>query len=88
MCCAHLLLAPTTLSSMRVKVECGPPLPSLKIWFVVPAVSTIAELKVALCADLPVLAHVSADALTLTLDGFELIDTSTIDVVRDGELLT
>ena len=73
---------------MRIKVECGPPLPSLKAWFVVPAVSTVAELKDALCTGLPALGHTSADDLTLILDGFELIDSSSIDVVRDGELLT
>ena len=73
---------------MRVKVECGPPLPSLKVWFAVSAVSTVAELKHALCAELPALGHVSASDLTLTLDGFELIDASPIDVVRDGELIT
>ena len=76
------------LYSMRVKIECGPPLPSLKVWFVVPAVATIAELKDALCSELPALAHLSVEGLTLTLEGFELIDSSSIDVIRDGEVIT
>lgn len=73
---------------MRVKVECGPPLPSVKAWFVVPAVSTIEELKVALCFELPGLRQFSAENLTLSLEGFELIDSSSIDAIRDGELIT
>lgn len=73
---------------MRVKIECGPPLPSLKVWFVVPAVSTVDELKAALCAELPALRTLAPRELTLLLDGFELTGASAIDVVRDGELLT
>lgn len=84
----HARLCSPPNAAMRVKVECGPPLPSLKVWFIVPAVSTIAELKVALRAELPGLQRVLAEELTLLLDGFELIDSNSIDVIRDGELIT
>ena len=74
---------------MRIKVECGPPLQPLKVWFVVPAaVSSVAELKNSLCAELSALNRVSSEDLVFSLDGFELIDSSSIDVVRDGELIT
>ena len=75
---------------MRVKVEGGPPLPPFKAWFVVPSVSTVSDLKGALCASLPNLvhAHTSPEGITLHLDGFELLDDSPIDVVRDGDLIT
>ncbi|KIP10560.1 hypothetical protein PHLGIDRAFT_219210 [Phlebiopsis gigantea 11061_1 CR5-6] len=73
---------------MRIKVECSPPLPPSKVWFIVPVVSTVAELKHALWAELPGLQQSSTDNLTLVLDGFELIDSSSIDVIRDGELVT
>lgn len=75
---------------MRVKIECGPPLPSLKAWLIVPPVSTIADLKQTFCTDLPTLRHQHVDFsdITLFLDGFELLDISPIDVVRDGDLIT
>lgn len=61
----------------------------MKVWFVVPpAASTVAELKGSLCSELPALRHVPLDDLTLSLDGFEIIDSSAIDVIRDGELVT
>ncbi len=74
---------------MRVKVECAPPLPSTKAWFIIPPVSTICDLKAALCSELPALhGQTSADEVTLFLDGFELLDASPMDVVRDGDLIT
>ncbi|THG98611.1 hypothetical protein EW026_g3616 [Hermanssonia centrifuga] len=75
---------------MRVKVESGPPLPSLKAWFIVSPVATIYDLKATLCAELPALreGRVAAKDISLSLDGFELLDDSHVEVVRDGDLLT
>ncbi|KAF7790775.1 hypothetical protein EIP86_001732 [Pleurotus ostreatoroseus] len=75
---------------MRVKVECVPPLPSTKIWFIVPHVSTISDLKDTLCSELPALGDEQTNArdIILFLDGFELLDATLIDVVRDGDLIT
>lgn len=74
---------------MRVKVECVPPLPSIKAWFIIPPVSTIYDLKFTLCNELPALqSQTSADEVTLSLDGFELLDATPVDVVRDGDLIT
>lgn len=79
-----------SLRAMRVKVECGPPLPPLKAWFVVPAVSTVLDLKGALCLDIPALRDrdLATNDFTLVLDGFELLDASSIEAVRDGDLIT
>lgn len=79
-----------SLRDMRIKVECVPPLAHLKAWVIVPAVSTVLDLKGALCSEIPALQEqdIAADGLTLVLDGFELLDTCPIDVVRDGDLIT
>jgi hypothetical protein len=74
---------------MRIKVECAPPLLYTKIWFIVPAISTIQELKSALCTGIPALNEqdLAADDITLVLDGFDILDSSSVDVVRDGDLI-
>ena len=61
---------------MRVKVECVPPLPLTKIWFIVPPVSTIHDLKDTLCSGLPALRddQINARDIALFLDGFELLN--------------
>ena len=75
--------------TMRVKLETLPPLPPLKAWFSTGALSTILDLKTALCADLQPLSHVRARAedIVLLLDDFELLNTSPLDVIRDGDLI-
>jgi hypothetical protein len=50
-------------------------------------ISTIAELKQDLCHGLPVLAEFPAKALRLTLDNFELLDNSPIDVIQENDLV-
>ncbi|KAI0092660.1 hypothetical protein BDY19DRAFT_497019 [Irpex rosettiformis] len=74
---------------MRIKVESTPPLTTFKAWFVVSTASTIQDLKESICSDIPALhkLDVDADELTLVIDGFELLDSSPIDVVRDGDLV-
>ncbi|KAI0337571.1 hypothetical protein BDW22DRAFT_1349085 [Trametopsis cervina] len=75
---------------MRIKVECVPPLVSVKAWFIVPPVANIEHLKTSLCTDIPSLQQqeVHAHDISLFLDGFELLDTSSLDVVRDGDLIS
>ena len=75
---------------MRVKIECIPPLPSTKAWFIIPPVSSISEFKDALCTVLPGLrdAHRPSSSFVLSIDGFELLDTSSIDIMREGDLVT
>ncbi len=74
---------------MRVKVESVAPLPHVKAWFSAHAIPTVHDLKTALCADLLPFnaAGVRAQNLILLLDDFELLDSSPIDVVRDGDLI-
>ncbi|KAI0662818.1 hypothetical protein C8Q70DRAFT_473304 [Cubamyces menziesii] len=74
---------------MRVKVESVPPLPHVKAWFSANALPSILDLKNSLCADLQPLSneHVLPDHILLLLDDFELLDSSPIDVVRDGDLI-
>ena len=74
---------------MRVKVESVAPLPHVKAWFGAHAIPTVHDLKTALCADLLPFnaAGVRAQNLILLLDDFELLDSSPIDVVRDGDLI-
>ena len=74
---------------MRLKVETVAPLPHVKAWFGANAIPTIHDLKPSLCADLPPLrgAAVHPRDLILLLDDFELLDSSPIDVVRDGDLI-
>ncbi|KAI0352789.1 hypothetical protein OH77DRAFT_1459755 [Trametes cingulata] len=74
---------------MRVKVESVAPLPHVKAWFSANAVPTIFDLKTALCADLVPLSQdrIRPQDVLLLLDDFELLDSSPIDVVRDGDLV-
>ncbi|KAH9887605.1 hypothetical protein C8Q73DRAFT_712546 [Cubamyces lactineus] len=74
---------------MRLKVESVPPLPHVKAWFSANALPSILDLKTSLCADLQPLSneHVRPDHILLLLDDFELLDSSPIDVVRDGDLI-
>ncbi|KAI0329908.1 hypothetical protein GY45DRAFT_1278743 [Cubamyces sp. BRFM 1775] len=74
---------------MRVKVESVPPLPHVKAWFSANALPSILDLKNSLCADLQPLSHerVLPEHILLLLDDFELLDSSPIDVVRDGDLI-
>ncbi|KAI0759711.1 hypothetical protein BD413DRAFT_722109 [Trametes elegans] len=74
---------------MRIKVESVAPLPHIKAWFSTSAVPTIFDLKTSLCSDLPLLhfGHIRPGDILLLLDDFELLDSSPIDVVRDGDLV-
>lgn len=75
---------------MRVKVESAPPLPSVKAWLSLAALSTVSDLKTLICYSLQPFsdAGIHERDIHLVLDGFELLDSSEIDILRDGDLVT
>lgn len=74
---------------MRVKVESVAPLPHVKAWFSAHALPSVYDLKTSLCTGLKPFKDMAIEAqdIVLLLDDFELLDTSSIDVVRDGDLI-
>ncbi|GBE78985.1 hypothetical protein SCP_0201820 [Sparassis crispa] len=73
---------------MRVKIESVAPLPTVKAWYSVHSVSSVSEMKARLCSELqPFHGRVRAQDIVLVLEDFELLDSSPIDVVRDGDLI-
>jgi hypothetical protein len=64
-------------------------LPVIRSWFNVDRENTVTSLKLSLCASVPALrnAHLRAEELVLTLDEFELLDDSPINILRDGDLI-
>ena len=77
---------------MRFRIVSNPPLPALKAWFSddsLEPTATILELKATFCAGLHVLRDGGFDSkdLSLTLEGFELLNESLLNVLRDGELV-
>jgi hypothetical protein len=89
-------IAPSPLA-MRIRLQSLPPLPVLKAWFVLPDPSlvaaghpTINNLKGILCREVPILSlgTVQCHHILLEMDGFELLDGSLWDVIREGDLIT
>jgi hypothetical protein len=81
---------------MRLRIQTLPPLPALKVWFVprptsaALSLSTIVELKRALCHDIEQLQlqGIQHYDIRLLLDGFELLgDLPYHEVLRDGDLV-
>ncbi|KAF8655187.1 hypothetical protein AX16_003219 [Volvariella volvacea WC 439] len=73
---------------MRIRIQTTSPLPELKAWFIPeasPTNPTIDSLKAYLCTKLPILqnARVAGPDLVLSLEGFELLDGTPMDVIRD-----
>ncbi|KAG1875418.1 hypothetical protein DFJ58DRAFT_756165 [Suillus subalutaceus] len=69
---------------MRLKISTVHPLGPLKAWFALnDEAHTIAQLKCALCARLPI--GVQADNMTLMMDEYDLLDESPISILRDGD---
>ncbi|KAF8516018.1 hypothetical protein BU17DRAFT_93130 [Hysterangium stoloniferum] len=73
----------------RVRLESSHPLPILKVWFLLPDNSNVESFKVSLCERLAVLrdASISPGQLTLEVDGFELPGESTIDLIRETDII-
>ncbi|KAI0313247.1 hypothetical protein OF83DRAFT_1142260 [Amylostereum chailletii] len=79
---------------MRIRISTSPPLPSLKAWFPIneketPEERTVISLKKLLCANVEALrnARVQSYEIALLLDDFDLLDETTLDVLRDGDLV-
>ena len=51
------------------------------------AVLNVGELKQGLCNILPILAELSAEDICLSIDGFELLDNSPINVIHENDLV-
>ena len=64
-------------------------LPGIRSWFNIDRENTVGSLKLSLSALVPALndAHVNPNELVLSLDDFELLDHSPIDILRDGDLV-
>lgn len=75
---------------MRVKISANPPLPPVKAWFPLAhaSTSTVLSFKSLLCTSLPAFRGISPSSLRLYIDGFELLDSSELTVVRDGDLIS
>jgi hypothetical protein len=78
---------------MRVRIlsesEQQTNLPQIRSWFNVDKENNVGSLKLSLCASVPALrdAHVRSTELVLMLDGFELLNDSSIHILRDGDLI-
>lgn len=76
---------------MRIRVlsESQSGVPQVRSWFNVEQGNTVASLKSSLCASIPALreARVQAIELVLLLDDFELLDNTTVHILRDGDLV-
>jgi hypothetical protein len=88
---------------MRIRVTTLPPLPSIQVWYPLPEPTlsrastsrlaqqpfTIQSLKERLCSDLTTLRNlrIREEDVVLVMDEFELLDSSGVDVLRDGDLI-
>ncbi|KAJ8697734.1 hypothetical protein PTI98_004510 [Pleurotus ostreatus] len=79
---------------MRIKIQTNNPLPPLKAWYATNSLEgpnpTIADLKKQICTNVEGIRAAmkgKTAQLALTLDDFELLDASPLDVLRDGDLI-
>jgi hypothetical protein len=80
---------------MRLRIQTIPPLPELKAWYsadhdtTLDATSTIAHLKNAICLQFSTLTDLGVNRhhLVFLLDSFELLDDSSLGLLRDGDLI-
>ncbi|KAJ7695154.1 hypothetical protein B0H17DRAFT_1056639 [Mycena rosella] len=72
---------------MRLRIQSIPPLPDVKVWYTFQGEEgkTVANLKSDLARD--VFALRKHAPLDLSLDGFRFLDSSSLDVLRDGDLI-
>lgn len=86
---------------MRIRLLSRPPLGFLKAWYSVPdgtsssnsvsaPIETIYDLKEVLRESLPAIRQGCPHTanLGLSIDGFELLDSSGLDVIKEGDLVT
>lgn len=74
---------------IRVLAESQSGVPQVRSWFNVEQENTVASIKSSLCTSISALreARVQATELVLLLDDFELLDNTTVDILRDGDLV-
>jgi hypothetical protein len=76
------------MATLRLRISTVPPLAPLKALFLVAASSrTIADLKAQLVHDLGQLRGVASTQLLLEVDGWELLDGSQVELVREGDVI-
>ncbi|KAI0786529.1 hypothetical protein C8Q75DRAFT_808499 [Abortiporus biennis] len=73
---------------MRIKFESSPPLPIFKAWFYITKEKTLSELKTGLAAQISSNGNkFLASDLLLLLDDFELLDSSSVEILREGDTI-
>ena len=74
----------------RIRLQSFAPLPSFRVWFLVPQNAVdVQSLKIAISTQLPALKglDIRPAQLVLEMDSFELLDESSIDLVREGDIV-
>jgi hypothetical protein len=81
----------TRFDAMRVRLSASLGAEAIKAWFNVDTSTllTILDLKTKLCSSLDALRDLclASTDVQLLVDGFELLDDSTVDVLREGDLI-
>jgi hypothetical protein len=81
----------TRFDAMRVRLSASLGAEAIKAWFNVDTSTllTILDLKTKLCSFLDALRdlRLASTDVQLSVDGFELLDDSTVDVLREGDLI-
>lgn len=76
------------MATLRLRIATLPPLVPLKALFLVAASSrTIGDLKAQLVHNLGQLRGVAPAELLLEVDGWELLDGSQVELVREGDVI-
>lgn len=73
---------------MRIRVATLPPLPITKVWASLgdlPSAATINDLKLSLCNQIPALKGLKSNQIQLSVDDFELLEASLIDIVHKND---
>lgn len=71
---------------MRVRIQSIPPLANFKAWISLENIPTIKDLKYYLLSSI---VADNVDQITLELDGFKLLDPSSIShILKDNDLIT
>ncbi|KAH8830951.1 hypothetical protein DL96DRAFT_1787069 [Flagelloscypha sp. PMI_526] len=71
---------------MRIRIQTSPPFPECKCWFI-PSSQSILGLKTELSTRLLPLASWKPKELVLSMDGFDIMDDTPFEILRDGDLI-
>lgn len=78
------------MALLRIRLQSFAPLPSFRVWFLVPQNAVdVQSLKLAISAQLPALKclDIQPAHLVLELDGFELLNECSIDLIREDDII-